>query len=204
MLIPVPPSSATRRSARLSWASRPDCPCRGETALITAGSLAAAGHLTLPAVIAIAVVAAISGDTLGYWLGRGRGRGRAFLMRDGFLAGHRRHSVERTERFLARSGSLTVFVRRFTPGVRVVDAVLAGATQNPWRRFAAANTLGAVLWATTVASLAYLLGRVAGPGWPGPRPPRPDRGVVATTPQPRPGGPRRRVMRAGPPASRRV
>jgi len=131
-------------------------PLPGETALITAGGLAAAGHLALPLVIAVAIVAAVAGDTLGYWVGRKRGR--AFLLRDGFLAGHRRHAVARADRFFARNGTVTVFVSRFIPGVRVVAAVMAGATQMPWPRFAAANALGAVLWATTVASLAYLLG----------------------------------------------
>src|SRR3977135_1414425 len=68
-------------------------PLPGETALITAGGLVAAGHLSLPLVIVVAALAAIPGDTVGYWLGR-RG-GRALLMRDGFGATHRRHAVRR-------------------------------------------------------------------------------------------------------------
>lgn len=131
-------------------------PLPGETALLTAGGLVAGGHLTLPVVIAVAACAAIVGDTVGYWLGR-RG-GRAFLMRDGFLAEHRRHAVTRADRFFARYGTATVFFGRWVPGVRVVAAVMAGATRMPWRRFAVANALGAVTWATTVASVAFLLG----------------------------------------------
>ena len=49
-------------------------PLPGETALLTAGVLAGAGRLSLPLVIAVAVAAAVSGDTLGYWLGRRGGR----------------------------------------------------------------------------------------------------------------------------------
>jgi membrane protein DedA with SNARE-associated domain len=156
MLIPVPAGLGYPALGALIVGESTGLPLPGETALITAGGLAAAGHLALPLVIAVAIVAAITGDTLGYWLGRKRGR--AFLLRDGFLAGHRRHAVARADRFFARNGTATVFVSRFIPGVRVVAAVMAGATQMPWRRFAAANTLGAILWATTVASLAYLLG----------------------------------------------
>lgn len=156
MFIPVPSQLGYPVLAALIFGESTGLPLPGETALITAGGLAGAGRLALPVVIAVAIIAAIAGDTLGYWLGRRRGR--AFLLRDGFLAGHRRHAVARADRFFARNGTATVFVSRFIPGVRVVAAVMAGATQMPWRRFAAANTLGAVVWATTVASLAYLIG----------------------------------------------
>lgn len=42
--------------------------------------------------------------------------------------------------------------------MRVVAAVMAGATRMPWRRFAMANALGAAAWATTIASIAMLVG----------------------------------------------
>ncbi len=156
MLVPIPASFGYPLLGALIFGESTGLPLPGETALITAGGLAAAGHLSLPILIVVAIVAAITGDTLGYFVGRRRGR--AFLLRDGFLAGHRRHAVARADRFFAAHGTLTVFASRFIPGVRVVAAVMAGATQMPWRRFALANTLGAVAWATSVASLAYLLG----------------------------------------------
>ena len=158
MLISVPAGLGYPALAALILGESTGLPLPGETALITAGGLAAAGHLALPLVIAVAVVAAITGDTLGYWIGRKRGR--AFLLRAGFMAGHRRHAVARADRFFARRGAATVCVSRFIPGVRVVAAVMAGATQMPWRRFAVANALGALLWATTVAGLAFVLGPV--------------------------------------------
>ncbi len=131
-------------------------PLPGETALITAGGLAGDGHLSLPLVILVAASAAIVGDTLGYLLGRRRGR--SFLLRDGWMAEHRRQGVARADRFFARYGALTVFFGRWLPGVRIVAAVMAGATQMPWRRFAVANALGAFAWASTVAGLASLVG----------------------------------------------
>lgn len=158
MFVPVPTILGYPALAALIFGESMGLPLPGETALITAGGLAAAGHLALPLVICVAIIAAITGDTLGYWLGRTRGP--AFLIRDGFLAGHRRHAVARADRFFARNGLATVFVSRFIPGVRVVAAVMAGAARMPWRWFAPANTLGAILWATTVASFAYVLGPI--------------------------------------------
>ncbi len=49
-----------------------------------------------------------------------------------------------------------MFFGRWVPGVRVVAALMAGATRMPWPRFAHAT--GAFAWAATVASLAMLAG----------------------------------------------
>jgi membrane protein DedA with SNARE-associated domain len=140
----------------LIFAESAGVPLPGETALLTAGVLAGAGRLALPLVIGAAIAAAVSGDTLGYWLGR-RG-GRAALRRRGPFAAVRAHALERGERFFDRHGAKTVFVGRFVPGVRVVAAVLAGAAAMPWPRFAVYNLAGAFVWASTVASLASLVG----------------------------------------------
>jgi membrane protein DedA with SNARE-associated domain len=146
--------------AALVFGESAGLPLPGETALITAGALAASGSLTLPAVavvvVVVAVAAAIAGDTLGFWLGRRHGR--ALLERNGFLASSRRRALPRADRFFARHGSATIFAGRFVPGVRVVAAVLAGATHVPWRRFAFWNALGALTWATTVGGIALVLG----------------------------------------------
>jgi membrane protein DedA with SNARE-associated domain len=132
-------------------------PLPGETALLTAGVLAGTGKLSLPLVIVVAIAAAVTGDTLGYWLGR-RG-GRAVLAhRRGPFGTFRRLALERGERFFERHGAKTVFLGRFVPGVRVVAAVLAGAGAMPWPRFAIYNLSGAFVWAATVASLASLVG----------------------------------------------
>jgi undecaprenyl-diphosphatase len=140
----------------LIFAESAGVPVPGETALLTAGVLAGTGRLALVLVIAVAIAAAVIGDTLGYWLGR-RG-GRAVLLHRGPAAAFRAHALERGERFFERHGAKTVFLGRFVPGVRVVAAVLAGAGAMPWPRFAIYNLAGAFVWASTVASLASLVG----------------------------------------------
>jgi undecaprenyl-diphosphatase len=156
MFIPIPSQLGYSALAAIILGEAAGVPLPGETALITAGGLAAAGHLSLPLVILVATLAAIVGDTAGYLLGR-RG-GRAFLLRDGLGARHRRHAVARADVFFARYGMAAVFFGRWVPVVRIVAALSAGAAQMPWRRFALANASGALAWATTVATLAWLLG----------------------------------------------
>jgi membrane protein DedA with SNARE-associated domain len=133
-------------------------PVPGETALLAAGALAGAGKLSLPIVIGVAAIASIIGDNLGYWLGRRGGR-RVFASRGPF-ARHRLKLLERGERFFASHGAKTVFVARWITGVRVVAAVVAGASAMPWRTFLVFNVAGAITWASVTASIAAALGPV--------------------------------------------
>ncbi len=133
-------------------------PVPGETALLAAGALAGAGKLSLPLVIVIAAVASIIGDNLGYWAGR-RG-GRRVLAANGPLAAHRRTVLRRGEEFFQRHGAKTVFLARWVTGVRLVAAVLAGASEMRWRTFVVFNVLGALAWASITASVAALIGPI--------------------------------------------
>ena len=49
-------------------------PLPGETALVAAGVFAQRGNLNIASVIAVAAVAAIVGDNIGYWIVRTGGR----------------------------------------------------------------------------------------------------------------------------------
>ena len=158
MLFSVPTQIGYAALAGFVFAESAGVPVPGETALIAAGLLAGAGQLSLPVVIAVAATAAMLGDNLGYVLGR-RG-GRALLLRDGRYAKHRRKAVQTGDRFFDRYGAKTVFFGRWISGVRIVAAVLAGASAMPWRRFAVYNALGAVTWAATVAGIAAFAGPV--------------------------------------------
>jgi membrane protein DedA with SNARE-associated domain len=131
----------------------------GETSLIVAAALASQGRLSLPLVIAVAAVAAIVGDNVGYVIGR-KGL-RRLIDRPGRWAAGRRRLVENGERFFERHGSAAVFFGRWLPGTRVVISWLAGADRMPWHRFLIWNALGGIAWATTIGSLAYVLGRSA-------------------------------------------
>ena len=163
MLIAVPTQIGYGALAALIFAESAGVPVPGETALLTAGVLAGNGRLALPLVIAVGTAAAILGDNLGYWLGR-RG-GRAVLLRGGWLAEHRHRAVAKGEAFFARHGGKTVFLGRWVPGVRVVAAVLAGASAMSWRRFVVYNATGALAWAASVAGVAAAFGPAGAATW---------------------------------------
>jgi membrane protein DedA with SNARE-associated domain len=134
-------------------------PLPGETGLIAAAVLAAHDRLDIAAVIAIAAVAAIVGDNIGYLIGR-RG-GRWLLVRPGRWQEKRLAFVEHGEAFFARHGAKTVFVGRWLPVLRITAAWLAGVHGMDWKRFAIYNALGGMAWATSIGLIAYFLGDVA-------------------------------------------
>lgn len=132
-------------------------PVPGETMLIAASVLAAQGDLSLTLVIAVAAVAAIIGDNVGYWLGRAAGR--RLLRRWGPVARYADKMLPPAERFFVRHGGKAVFFARFITGIRVVGAMVAGLAGMDWWRFLLWNAAGGIVWATTVALAAYYLGR---------------------------------------------
>ncbi len=132
-------------------------PLPGETALVTAAALAALGHLSIYAVVATAVAAAIIGDNGGYWIGRKGGI--ALVRRYGRFIHLNESHLERAHAFFEKHGPKTVFIGRFIALLRTWAAVLAGAARMPYGIFMLYNALGAVCWAVVVGALGYVFGR---------------------------------------------
>lgn len=125
----------------------------GDTVLFTAGLLSADPDtgLSLPVLVVGTVVAAVTGDAVGYWSGRRLGR--PWLMR---RAGRAAKHVERAERFYARYGWWAVVVARFIPWVRTFTPIVAGVAQMPYPRFLSANVVGALCWGAGLITLGHV------------------------------------------------
>src|SRR4051812_2511555 len=121
-------------------------PVPGETVLLAGAALSRFGRLSLFWVVVIAVVAAIVGDNIGFFIGR-RG-GRTLAERHGWRIGLTLARLHEFDRFFARHGAKTVFIARFVTGLRVVGALLAGGSGMPWKTFLFFNATGAVAWST--------------------------------------------------------
>src|SRR6267143_1078120 len=132
-------------------------PVPGETALVTAAAAAALGHLSIYAVVATAIAAAILGDNGGYWIGRKGGI--TLVHRYGRLIHFNESHLERAHAFFERHGPKTVFFGRFIALLRTWAAVFAGAARMPYGTFMLYNALGAVCWAVMVGTLGYVFGR---------------------------------------------
>lgn len=135
-------------------------PLPGETALIAAALLSHPGqqhHFSIAAVIAIAALAAIIGDNIGYALGRFGGR--ALLERWGPVRRYAERALPPAELFFRKHGGKSVFLGRFVSLLRVTVAWLAGITHMPWWRFFLYNAAGGIVWATGIGLIAYWAGK---------------------------------------------
>ena len=132
-------------------------PLPGETVLVTAGALAALGHLSLWPVIATAAAGAILGDAGGYWIGRLGGL--ALIKRYGRVVHFDDKNLSRIRAFFNRHGPKAVFFGRFIALLRTWAALLAGTAQMPYGVFTLYNVLGGVTWAALFGTLGYLFGR---------------------------------------------
>jgi membrane protein DedA with SNARE-associated domain len=131
----------------------------GETALIAAGVYASKGHLPIAGVIAVAAVAAIIGDNIGYWLGRELGR--RVIYRYAWTKRLADRVMPQAERFFTRHGGKAVFLARFFGGVRVTGAWMAGIARMEWWKFLFWNALGGIVWAIAVGLVAFYAGKAA-------------------------------------------
>lgn len=134
-------------------------PVPGETAVIVGGALASQGKLQIELVIALAALAAIVGDNLGYLIGRKGGRW--LLERPGPFHRHRLSVLRIGEPFFEQHGPKAVFFGRFVLGLRTWASWLAGANHMRWRTFFLWNALGGICWATAVGLIAYFIGQSA-------------------------------------------
>jgi membrane-associated protein len=128
----------------------------GDSLLITAGLVAATGHLNIWWLNGLLIVAAVVGDSVGY--GIGRRLGPRLFTRPKSLLFNPRH-VERTRNFYERHGSRTIVIARFVPIVRTFAPVVAGVGQMEYRRFVFYNIAGGVAWVTSMTWAGYLLGQ---------------------------------------------
>jgi membrane protein DedA with SNARE-associated domain len=133
-------------------------PVPGETALIAFGVLASQGHYSIVTVIAVAAVAAIVGDNLGFWL-IGRRGGRALIARYPWVQRRTQRVLPRAEALIARYGGRAVFFGRFVSVLREAIAWVAGLAGMSWPRFLFWNAFGGIVWAAGVGLLAYFGGK---------------------------------------------
>jgi membrane-associated protein len=127
----------------------------GETAAILGGVAASLGHAPLAAVIAVVIVAAIAGDSVGYEVGRQMGPRILSLP----ILNKRRKRLDDAQAFLARRGGTAVFFGRWVAFFRAVMPALAGTARMPYPKFLAFNAAGGITWGTAVVLAGYLAGQ---------------------------------------------
>ncbi|NMM23962.1 MAG: hypothetical protein HHJ11_10760 [Phycicoccus sp.] len=127
----------------------------GETAMLFGGVLVATGHAERGWMIAAGILGAVSGDSIGYELGR---RFAAPLRRSrlGSRVGSERW--DRAESYVRRRGGRAIFLGRWVGVLRALVPFVAGASRMPYRVFLPYNVAGGAPWAATFVITGYLAG----------------------------------------------
>jgi membrane-associated protein len=126
----------------------------GEAAVVIGGVLASRGHLSLPVLIGVVVLTAVTGPLVGYEIGKRMGD-RLFASR---TLNRVPGGVHRARTALRDRGGMAVLGGRFVAIVRAVMPAAAGAAQMPYRTFMIHNLIGGVVWGVGYSLLGYVAG----------------------------------------------
>jgi len=129
----------------------------GDSLLFAAGLLASGGFLAIGPLALVVVVAAILGDSVGYWFGKNVGSN--FFKHEESLF-FKQSYVTRAQRFYAKYGGRAVVLARFVPIVRTIAPILAGVGRMKYAKFISYNALGALLWGAGMTLLGFTLGSI--------------------------------------------
>ena len=129
----------------------------GDSLLVTAGLLAAVdGVLSVWILFLVVSIAAIIGDTVGYWIGYHAGP--RFFNREDSVFFHRNHLI-RTKKFYDKYGAKTIVLARFVPIIRTFAPTVAGVGNMEYKKFLVYNVVGGMSWVIAMTSAGYFLGR---------------------------------------------
>lgn len=131
----------------------------GETALIFGGAVGTRNGASLLVLLVLAVAGAITGDAVGYAVGRRFGQTLQATWL-GRAVGEERWMI--TETFLLKRGGTAVFFGRWTALLRAMVPGAAGMARLPYRTFFLYNALGGTLWAVACVLGGYLVGEAIG------------------------------------------
>jgi membrane protein DedA with SNARE-associated domain len=131
-------------------------PAPGETILIAGALYAGAGRLNIVAVGVVGFIAAVTGDNIGFAIGRFGGR--VLALRWGKYVFLTEERLDKAERFFDRRGAIVITFARFVEGLRQANGIIAGITGMHWLRFLIFNAIGAALWVGTWVTAGYFAG----------------------------------------------
>jgi membrane-associated protein len=128
----------------------------GDSLLFIAGTFCATGAMNIWLLMVLLLLAAVSGNTLNYWIGSAIGHK--------VLTHHSRWfnpaALAKTHAFYEKHGGKTIILARFTPIVRSFAPFVAGVSAMTFVKFQFFNIIGAVLWVAGLLLFGYLFGNM--------------------------------------------
>jgi len=128
----------------------------GDTLLFIAGAFCATGQMSYPLLATLLVTAAITGNTVNYFIGEAVGH-RMFTHNYRWI---NKDALLRTHDFFEKHGGKTIILARFVPVVRTFAPFVAGVSDMTHARFQLYNVTGALLWVLSLVTAGYFFGHL--------------------------------------------
>jgi membrane-associated protein len=128
----------------------------GDTLLFIAGAFCATGEMNYAILVALLIIAAVTGNTLNYWIGEAIGQ-RVFTHDYRWI---NKDALRKTHDFFEKHGGKTIILARFVPVVRTFAPFVAGVSDMTHTRFQFYNFTGAILWVVSLVTAGYFFGNI--------------------------------------------
>ena len=129
----------------------------GDSLLFAAGTFAALGSLEVEWIALSLGLAAVTGDSSNYWVGRYVGP-RVFTPERSRLL-NKDHLI-RTQRFYEKYGRKTIILCRFIPIIRTFAPFVAGIGRMPYGVFLTFSIIGTTCWISVFVFGGYFFGNI--------------------------------------------
>lgn len=126
----------------------------GDSLLVSVGIVAWNADWPLTLLIVLLSIAAIVGDSVGYWIGMKSGP-KIFNREKSFF--FRKDHLLHAQAFYEKHGGKTIILARFMPIIRTFAPVVAGIGRMDYRRFLTFNIVGGIGWIASMLLLGYAL-----------------------------------------------
>lgn len=128
----------------------------GDTLLFIAGAFCASGVLNIWILMVLLILAAVSGNTVNYWIGSAIGQ-RVLTSDYKWLD---RQALQKAHAFYENHGGTTIILARFIPFARTFAPFVAGMSQMTFAKFQFFNIIGASLWVIVLVAGGYFFSHI--------------------------------------------
>ena len=128
----------------------------GDTLLFIAGAFCANGLMSAPLLIVLLIVAAVTGNTVNYLIGRALGQ-KVFTRDYRWID---RNALQKTHAFFESHGGKTIVLARWLPVIRTFAPFVAGVSEMGMTRFQIFNVAGAAAWVVVLVMAGYFFGNI--------------------------------------------
>jgi membrane-associated protein len=129
----------------------------GDLILALGGVYASQGKMSLALVIVVGSLAAICGESVGFYLGRRFGI--RLIRHLPFVGPRLSRVIDESEDYFRRHGGKTVAIGRYATAAGAFIPFTAGAGKMPYFRFLLFDVPAIIVWATGISIFGYYFGR---------------------------------------------